>query len=423
MRKIVSLVLACILLLGVAGCGSKQEALSDVSKTDPYYEYIQTAYEQGIVTGYDNGTFLSERNISTGEFVKAVAFAAGAEEEVFEARHWAFRYWEYLDKYDAFEGTEITGLRQSLDAGITMGDAARVLYNMLTNSLGEVDTHVDNPGAIMKGYLTLDESYLDAVAQLYAKGIITLQEGEVFDQNDFLQRGEATSWIIKLFDKNLRTENSLTPGGLSSGAAKKFDFNERTLFVGDEFMYQLLEEYMIPNGLIGRASYMAAPGTTARRFIGNYWLLEPEAENNYSVCCSSTFSGLSMAEVIQRTAGKFDTVIFCVGFQDNGNLTKKHYRDALKLIHNYNPTANIYVLTIPIVKGGDSESVQNLNASIQEGVNLLIQQQDSSVTGVTEILDLAGQLTEGSYNEAELLTDEGLVQFYEFLCSSLSARS
>ena len=422
MRKVVSLALTCILLLGIAGCGSKQEQLSDVTQTDPYYEYIQTAYEQGIVTGYENGEFLPDRNMSAGEFVKAVATASGAEEEIFEARHWAFKYWEYLDKFDAFEGTEVTGLRQSLDSGITMGEAARILYNMLTNSLGEVDVSVENPGALIKGYLTLDETYLEAVAQLYAKGIIELRQGEAFVQDAFLKRGEATSWIVKVFHDELRSRNNLTPGGISTGADKKFEFNERTLFIGDEFMYQLLEEYMIPNGLTGSASYMAAPCTTARRFIGNYWLLEPEAENNYSVCCNSIYSGLSFAEVLQRMSGKFDTIIFCVGYQDNGNLTKKHYRDALKSIQNYNPQAAIYVLTIPAVKDGGNENVQDLNASIREGAALLIQQQNANVTGTVEVLDLASELPEGTYNDATLLTEEGLAKFYGFLCRELSAR-
>ena len=121
-------------------------------------------------------------------------------------------------------------------------------------------------------------------------------------------------------------------------------------------------------------------------------------------------------------SGKFDTIIFCVGYQDNGNLTKKHYRDALKSIQNYNPQAAIYVLTIPAVKDGGNENVQDLNASIREGAALLIQQQNANVTGTVEVLDLASELPEGTYNDATLLTEEGLAKFYGFLCRELSAR-
>src|SRR5439155_20776279 len=50
---------------------------SDVSSTNPFYSYIETAYNEGVIAGYANGTFRWSANISRGQLCKVVVLARG----------------------------------------------------------------------------------------------------------------------------------------------------------------------------------------------------------------------------------------------------------------------------------------------------------------------------------------------------------
>ncbi len=45
---------------------------SDVLPTDPNYEYIETIYNRGVVTGYADGTFRPENSATRGQICKIV---------------------------------------------------------------------------------------------------------------------------------------------------------------------------------------------------------------------------------------------------------------------------------------------------------------------------------------------------------------
>jgi S-layer homology domain len=50
---------------------------SDVSVGHPEYSYIETAYNRGIMSGYADGTFKPEANVTRGQVAKIIARAAG----------------------------------------------------------------------------------------------------------------------------------------------------------------------------------------------------------------------------------------------------------------------------------------------------------------------------------------------------------
>jgi len=48
---------------------------SDVPQTDPFYGYIETAYNRSIISGYSDGTFRPGNNATRGQISKIVYLA------------------------------------------------------------------------------------------------------------------------------------------------------------------------------------------------------------------------------------------------------------------------------------------------------------------------------------------------------------
>ncbi|MDQ5865215.1 MAG: S-layer homology domain-containing protein, partial [Chloroflexota bacterium] len=58
-----------------------EQQFPDVKPGDTFYEYIQCLVCRGIVTGYPDGRFHAERNITRGQISKVVSNAAGFNED------------------------------------------------------------------------------------------------------------------------------------------------------------------------------------------------------------------------------------------------------------------------------------------------------------------------------------------------------
>src|SRR5213079_2589610 len=50
---------------------------SDVPTDNPFYEYIETAYNRGAISGYDDHTFRPGSGVTRGQLCKVVVLAQG----------------------------------------------------------------------------------------------------------------------------------------------------------------------------------------------------------------------------------------------------------------------------------------------------------------------------------------------------------
>jgi lysophospholipase L1-like esterase len=415
-KKLGAILLAAAMLLAMCACGkAKPIVYTDVNDSSWYAKYVDLATGVGIATGYDDGTFKPREYISAGEFVKMLAKADGANPEKFEARHWAFLYWDYLDKYDVFSGTKITGLRDCLNGTITRQDAAAIIYSMLVNVLGEDTVPIGNPAADIPGYLSLDSQYLTPVAELYAKGILTGVEGMSFAGSRRLTRGEAAALIIRLFDKDSRT---VVKPVRTSAYTSLGTFSGSTLFIGDSLTYQLVENYLIPNKMIGSASYMAAPCTTVKYFLTRYWVLTPSEDNCFGVACNSDYSGLCFSDALAKSEGKFKTIFFMLGSNGSDNVTLTQYTNAIKLILKYNPKAVIYMQTVPNSATG-AVKTDRVNGLIKQAVTRFNDDGNNNV----KLLDTNSAWTAKSVGvDGVHLTSDGLDAWYRYIYNSTKAK-
>src|SRR3954462_1474777 len=48
---------------------------SDVPPTHPFYQWIETLYNRGVISGYSDGTFRPGNNVTRGQLVKIICRA------------------------------------------------------------------------------------------------------------------------------------------------------------------------------------------------------------------------------------------------------------------------------------------------------------------------------------------------------------
>ena len=104
--QILALILALLFLLSLSGPGvySKTPSFQDLSPDHWAYKEIQFLTQEGIISGYPDGTFRPENPVTRAEFAKLVLLSSlHKEEPQFPAeptfpdvprRHWAFGYVE-----------------------------------------------------------------------------------------------------------------------------------------------------------------------------------------------------------------------------------------------------------------------------------------------------------------------------------------
>jgi S-layer homology domain len=59
--------------------GSEQH-FTDVPRDHPFYVYVETSLAEGLVSGYDNGTFMPYNNVTRGQVAKVTVNAAGFDD-------------------------------------------------------------------------------------------------------------------------------------------------------------------------------------------------------------------------------------------------------------------------------------------------------------------------------------------------------
>lgn len=114
-----------------------KKGFDDISEDNPYYESVRIAYELGIVSGYEDGSFKPEADITKDELAMMIGSAIEAYNQTINTESFELsKYEEDLPEWavDSIERVVENGLVTEdyfvIDGAVTMEEAASILYNI-----------------------------------------------------------------------------------------------------------------------------------------------------------------------------------------------------------------------------------------------------------------------------------------------------
>ena len=183
-------------------------SFSDVSSTHTFHDAIIWCANQSIVGGYTDGTFKPANTVTRNNFVVMLSRAFYADTVA------EYNTETYL-KYGAFVPNSmalfVNGIlrntsfetifknSQEMNRGISRYDMAQLMTNIMTKQ-GFSANNSDKNAAINKitDYSSIPSQYRDAVANVYALGIITGYADGSFNGNGVMNRGQAAVVIYRM---------------------------------------------------------------------------------------------------------------------------------------------------------------------------------------------------------------------------------
>lgn len=211
MKKLVSFSLALVLSLGLCVPALAAD-FSDVPPDHAFYDAIMDCAVKGIVGGYSDGTFRPANTVTKSNFAVMLsrAFYAGDiakyNDDAYNRDIYGPFAGNYLAAYynGAFEGAsfyeDFVMLRlDTMSTEINRYDMAQLMANIMKNKGFTVsDSEKTAAQARIADYSAIPEQYKDAVAAVYALGIIGGYSDGTFGGEVTMNRGQAAVVIYRL---------------------------------------------------------------------------------------------------------------------------------------------------------------------------------------------------------------------------------
>ena len=219
MKRLCSLVLALALCLGLCVPAGAAE-FSDVPGAHTFHDAVVWCSGQSIVNGYEDNTFRPANTVSRSNFTVMLSrafFAADIEKYknpiyissgTFWANYQAMMANQALNNTSFADDTDNV---QEMNRSISRYDMAQLITNIMT-SQGFPASSSDKSAAIAKitDYNNIPSQYRDAVANVYALGIITGYSDGSFSGEVTMNRGQAAVVIYRMMQYSGNSGGNIT---------------------------------------------------------------------------------------------------------------------------------------------------------------------------------------------------------------------
>lgn len=207
MKKLVSLFLALVLSLGLCVPALAADFI-DVPTDHAFYDAIMDCAGKGIVGGYNDGTFRPGNTVTRSNFCIMLSRAFYAEDVAKYTTAAALVQDKFWPNYTALilngavTNTTIAncyGNAAEMSKGISRFDMAQLMANIMKNKGFTVsDSEKTAAQARIADYSAIPDQYKDAVAAVYALGIIGGYSDGTFGGEVTMNRGQAAVVIYRL---------------------------------------------------------------------------------------------------------------------------------------------------------------------------------------------------------------------------------
>lgn len=207
MKRLCSLVLALALCLGLCVPAGAAE-FSDVPAGHAFYGGILYCAENGIAGGYSDGTFQPSKTVTRNNFVVMLSRAFFADDLAEYNTETYLKYGTFVPNSMALYVNDIltnTSFEtifknsQEMNQGISRYDMAQLMTNIMTKK-GFAAGEAEKAAAVSQitDYSSIPSQYRDAVANVYALGIIGGYSDGTFGGEVTMNRCQAAVVIYRM---------------------------------------------------------------------------------------------------------------------------------------------------------------------------------------------------------------------------------
>ncbi|WP_170311686.1 S-layer homology domain-containing protein [Vallitalea okinawensis] len=173
---------------------------SDLSESEWYTKNISYLYVMKVISGYSDGTFKPDSEISIDEFVKMIITILGYDMEPGK-EYWASPFIEKAHELGLIQESEFTNYRRQ----ITRGEMARIVARAVSSDSIKDETLEVYKDSIMD-YDSIPDEYKESILIAFSEGIISGYTDNTFRYDQLATRAEAASIIIRLIDIDARAK-------------------------------------------------------------------------------------------------------------------------------------------------------------------------------------------------------------------------
>lgn len=218
MKKGICILLSlCLLGIHAAAAG---KTFSDVGAQDWHYPYIQAMVEKGLISGYEDGTFMPSGVLTQGEFLTLVArtFYPGTLANAEGGRHWATNAYNAANQAGILWADEFLEMdADSLAAPIDRKTVCVLLERVMQTVCGEATLSAEGYAKEIADYQQIDVQYRACVLQTYARGIVGGYTDGNFHPDRTLTRAEACVILTRAAGLQAPTVPQPTPNWYVKG--------------------------------------------------------------------------------------------------------------------------------------------------------------------------------------------------------------
>jgi len=194
LKAITAMALMASTVVVVAPIASEASSFKDVQRTHQFYDEIKNLNDRGIINGFQDGTFKPEQNLTRGQAAKIIAGVLGLDTSNVSnpnfndipTTHLYFGVIAALKQEGIIDGYEDGTFRQ--DDFIQRNHVAKILANAF-------NLKASNANSLP--FTDVRAHYKEAIAALYENNVTTGKTATLFDGSSNVTRGQMAAFITR----------------------------------------------------------------------------------------------------------------------------------------------------------------------------------------------------------------------------------